>query len=108
MTPSPMPTPGREDVRPYVERLFAEILAAQCAKGEAKYGTRLQTFNGRRRDLLPELVDSFQYAVQEEMERAEIVRVAWMMYHALYCLPNTPASHEATEAWDALGLSEGE
>ena len=73
MTDEPMPTPGRELVRPHVERLFAEILASQCAKGEAKYGTRLETFNGRDalNDALTELVDAIQYVVQAKMEAAD-------------------------------------
>lgn len=67
----PMPTPGQKAVRPEVERLFAAILAAQCSKGIARYGTPLQTHNGRDAlmDALAELVDGFQYIVQATMER---------------------------------------
>lgn len=72
MSDQPMPTPGHEDVRPHVERIFAEVLASQCAKGEAKYGTRLQTHNGRDAlaDALAEIVDATQYVVQAALERA--------------------------------------
>ena len=114
MTDEPTPRPGVEDVRPHVEKLFSEILAAQCAKGEAKYGTRLQTFNGRDalNDALAELVDAVQYVTQMGMERDEIVRRAQAMAKELRKREYTDLCcgdiREVLSAWDALGLSEGE
>jgi len=69
----PMPVPGKQDVRPMAEKMFAQILDAQCAKGVERYGTVLQTFNGRDAlmDALAELVDAFQYIVQGVIEREE-------------------------------------
>ena len=67
----PYPARGRTPVRPEVERLFAEVLAYQCAKGAVKYGGPLETLNGRDplMDALAELVDAIQYVVQAIMER---------------------------------------
>ena len=112
MSDEPTPTKGRELVRPHVERLFAEILDAQCVVGEATYGRRLETFNGQRatRALLPELVDAFQYSVQEEMEREKIVRAAMGMAKELRKRAYTDLCcgdiREVLAVWDELGLEE--
>ena len=49
---------------------FALVLSFQRAKGLAKYGTELHTFNGRdaMRDFEEEVVDALQYGIQAIME----------------------------------------
>jgi hypothetical protein len=58
-------------VGPVARRLFIETLEAQEAKGLAEYGRPLTAHNGRDpfADLLAEMVDAWQYAVQARMER---------------------------------------
>jgi len=74
-TPEPPPHPGRVDVTPLV---IAE-LERRSKAGTEKYGTKLQTFNGRRPlvDLYQELLDAAQYIRQEIEERAtaEVIMV---------------------------------
>ena len=71
-----MPAPGRESVNARVSELLPGLLTARQAKGLETYGRPLETFNGRdvHRDLLEELVDAVQYAVQAQMEREAIER----------------------------------
>ena len=59
------------DVEPLAREKFLGLLVLQTAKGHAKYGKRLHTFNGRNaaRDAMEELVDAFQYVTQLEFER---------------------------------------
>lgn len=75
MNDQPMPTPGRTDVTPIARRVFFETLDDQEQKGIAKYGTSLQTFNGRDAllDAQQEAVDLFQYLVQARIERDGIL-----------------------------------
>ena len=49
---------------------FLGVLVAQRAKGLAKYGTELHTFNGRdaMRDFEEEIADALQYGIQAIME----------------------------------------
>jgi len=56
------PSPGQTDVSP----LLIKDIEARNAHGLKKYGTRLQTHNGRDAlvDLYEELVDATQYARQ--------------------------------------------
>lgn len=63
----PEPKPGQQDVADYVLRDIAERIEA----GELKYGTKLQTFNGRDAlwDLYQELLDAVFYARQAILER---------------------------------------
>ena len=70
MNNQPLPTPGQEDVTPVARELFGIMLAERERKGIATYGTTLQTHNGRDvlQDLLEELIDAWQYAVQARME----------------------------------------
>lgn len=65
-----MPTPGVINVTPVARGAFLEMLAQREAKGIATYGTSLQTKNGRDvyQDLLEELIDGWQYAVQALLE----------------------------------------
>lgn len=71
MTDQSMPTRVEQDVTPIARRVFLSVLDAQEQKGRAKYGTTLQTFNGRDaiEDALQELADLVQYLVQWRMER---------------------------------------
>ena len=70
MTAQPMPKPGGVNVTPVARRMFGSILDAQERKGIETYGTTLQTFNGRDAllDAMQEIVDSFQYVVQAQIE----------------------------------------
>ncbi len=63
----PAPKPGQKDVTAEVIKDLQE----RSATGEKKYGTRLQTFNGRKAlvDLYQELLDACQYIKQELLER---------------------------------------
>lgn len=71
MSEQALPVPGGESV---TEALIA-FLRQREAKGIATYGRSLETFNGRSapRDLKEELIDGLQYAMQWEMERAELL-----------------------------------
>jgi hypothetical protein len=71
-TPEPPPAPGRANV---LDDLVV-LLRERSDFGLRKYGTRLETFNGRdaHLDLLQELLDLFVYAHQAHMERAELER----------------------------------
>ncbi len=66
-TKEPAPQPGQQDVTSEVIKDLQE----RSATGEKKYGTRLQTFNGRKAlvDLYQELLDACQYIKQELLER---------------------------------------
>jgi len=68
-TKEPAPQPGQQDVT----ALVINDLRERSAEGEKKYGTRLQTFNGRKAlvDLyqVQELLDACQYIKQEMLER---------------------------------------
>lgn len=61
------PTVGRHDVT----RMVVADLVARAAGGEAKYGTRLMTFNGRdpEVDEYQELLDAVLYRRQRLTER---------------------------------------
>lgn len=65
--PQPPPDPGREDVAPYV---VADIMSRVDA-GLEKYGTRLQTHNGRDAlwDAYQEAIDLVMYLRQAILER---------------------------------------
>jgi NTP pyrophosphatase (non-canonical NTP hydrolase) len=65
----PPPQPGRVDVADYVLADIRERVAA----GEKKYGTKLQTGNGRDPlwDLYQELLDAVMYCRQAILERDE-------------------------------------
>lgn len=75
MTDQPMPSPGKQDVTPIARRVFFEILDDQERKGIAKYGTTLQTNNGRDAllDASQECVDLFQYIVQARLEHHGLI-----------------------------------
>lgn len=66
-THEPPPQQGTTDVADYVLKDIAERVDA----GEQKYGTKLQTFNGRDAlwDLYQELIDSVMYTRQLILER---------------------------------------
>jgi hypothetical protein len=70
------PVPGRKSVNMRVLELLPRLLAQRQAKGMKTYGRPLETFNGRdvHRNLLDELVDAVQYAVQAQMEREALER----------------------------------
>ena len=68
------PAPGKENVNARVSELWPGLLVARQADGLKTYKGPLETFNGHsvHRDLLEELVDAVQYAVQAQMEREAI------------------------------------
>lgn len=70
MTDEPKPQPGKVGVTPIARVLFLAQLEEQEKKGLAKYGTTLQTHNGRNaaHDAMQELVDAWQYLVQLDLE----------------------------------------
>lgn len=74
MIEQPMPKPGTTDVTPVARGLFLTMLLDREKKGVETYGTSLQTWNGRNpiRDLLEELIDAWQYAVQIDLEVADL------------------------------------
>lgn len=65
--PQPPPQPGRVDVADYV---LADI-QERVAMGQRKYGTKLQTFNGRDAlwDAYQEVLDLVMYLRQAILER---------------------------------------
>lgn len=69
-TPEPPPRPGRGNV---LDDLVA-VLRERSDFGLRKYGTRLESWNGRAAhlDALQELGDLFVYLHQAEMERADL------------------------------------
>lgn len=71
MSEQPQPYAGRQSVT----RALMDLLAERERKGIETYGRSLETFNGRdaTRDLLEELIDGAQYALQWQMERAELL-----------------------------------
>lgn len=77
----PRPVPGAIDVTPVARAEFLRMLLDREAKGVATYGVTLQAGNGRDvfRDLLEELIDAWQYAIQALLEHetrvAEIARL---------------------------------
>jgi hypothetical protein len=89
--PEPMPTPGETSVT----RLVIADLLERERQGIIKYGTTLQTFNGRDPlvDAYQESIDKTQYlrqAVEEQkvyrkrLEAAEALVAAWQdRYHRL-------------------------
>lgn len=69
-TPEPPPQPGLEIVYP---RILTDIIA-RVEAGRAKYGTPLQTFNGRDslNDAYQETLDLLMYLKQQMMERGAL------------------------------------
>lgn len=79
----PLPTEGQQDVQ---SALIAR-LEERRALGIERYGRPLQTFNGRKalQDLLEELLDGANYALQAEMEWEAVqarVSAALAKHHA--------------------------
>ena len=90
MPDQPLPQPGKTDV---TESLIA-LLRERQQKGIETYGTSLFTFNGRdsTRDLVEELVDAAQYALQWQIERADLLA------ELDYCRPIVAAAREWRDA----------
>jgi len=70
MTDQSLPTTGKQSVT----RLLMSLLAEREKRGIETYGKSLETFNGRDapRDLVEELIDACQYALQWQTERKEL------------------------------------
>jgi chromosome segregation ATPase len=68
----PTPRPGREEVHPRVVAFLNE----RAAFGRRKYDRPLETHNGRDPliDLMQELGDALEYAMQEYMQRTDAYR----------------------------------
>lgn len=73
--PQPMPTPGAESV---TRAVMADLVEREQL-GIARYGTTLQTFNGRDAlaDAYQESIDQTQYLKQALMERDAGTAAAW-------------------------------
>ena len=71
MTDQPLPTTGKQSVT----RLLMSLLAEREKRGIETYGKSLETFNGRDapRDLVEELIDACQYALQWQTERLALM-----------------------------------
>ena len=69
------PLPTSESKSQSVTSALRKLLDEREAKGIATYGRSLQTHNGRDavRDLVEELIDGAQYALQWEIERADLL-----------------------------------
>lgn len=72
----PLPTPGKRDVLAELAAVMPPALAARRAIGIRRYGTPLQTWNGRdvHQDLDDELLDALAYARQAKLERRDLER----------------------------------
>jgi hypothetical protein len=70
----PLPKPGQVDVIPKAQEWFLHVSHLQEQKGRQKYGTTLQTFNGRDAtvDAMQDLVDVAHYLTQEQIEKHEL------------------------------------
>lgn len=68
-----LPAQGKQSVTAALRAL----LDAREARGIKTYGRSLETFNGRSspHDLVEELIDGAQYALQWELEREEMIAV---------------------------------
>lgn len=69
----PPPKPGKQDVTAFL----LDAIAKRREMGLKKYGTSLQTWNGRDplADAMEEDLDRMQYLVQARLERAEMVEL---------------------------------
>ena len=96
-SPQPAPVTGKDDVLPWVlnrlnewglrgAKLLAESLVERAEAGLKKYGTRLQTFNGRDAviDAYQEAQDAVMYLSQKRMESdpAEDLQVRELLHLA--------------------------
>jgi hypothetical protein len=72
-----MPNRGLFPVADTAIEKFRQTFDAQVAAGFEKYGTRLQTFNGRNaaNDAREEVADLLQYMTQVELERDTLALV---------------------------------
>jgi hypothetical protein len=69
--------PTVNDEAQYIQDIVCDDIQARKAVGVDRYGTGLQTFNGRDadRDLYEELLDALMYQKQRQIERAQLVEV---------------------------------
>jgi hypothetical protein len=74
MPDQPLPVAGGVSVTPVARAEFLRMLLEREVKGVATYGMSLTTNNGRDvfRDLLEELIDAWQYAIQALLETEEL------------------------------------
>lgn len=88
----PMPIPGGINVTPVARGAFLDMLAQREAKGIATYGVSLQTDNGRDvyQDLMEELIDGWQYAVQALLEHGALVSENRRLRALVISLGGTP------------------
>lgn len=89
----PLPTPGRE---PVTEQVIAD-LRARTEEGVRTYGRPLETHNGRsaKLDRYQELLDAAQYAKQDLLEEADLLRVLQPV--ALWLTETIKAKHAEHE-----------
>lgn len=83
MSEQHLPQAGKQSVT----QELMKLLLAREKKGIETYGRSLETFNGRsaERDLVEELIDATQYALQIKLERRVIMKV---VEAALYQIDN--------------------
>lgn len=88
----PPPEPGQETVWPMLERLFQAMLPERVEEGIKRYGTPLQTFNGRDafQDSMQEWFDLGLYVTQMSIERTVLEALVLALLHDL--------EHERTDA----------
>lgn len=91
--PEPAPQKGHANVWPWLQ----SYLRARVAAGEEKYGTLLQTFNGRQAlvDALEESIDMTFYLAQLVMEAKDPMRQARV---AIEAIPEQDISDEIIDA----------
>ena len=100
----PAPRPGGAPVTPVARKWFIDTLGSQVDKGEAKYGVRLHSHNGRDalQDAMDELVDGVQYLAHARMERDELHDAIrrWLICRDVYgsILADDPAGVEEAAA----------
>lgn len=104
MAEQPLPSAGGESVT----RALMRLLEERERKGIETYGRSLETFNGRisPRDLVEELIDGAQYALQWEMERAELIAAGNALAEELRALKWPDGGWkriaDAVEKWEKL------
>lgn len=72
----PDPVKGQQKVHPIAVQSFNELMQQRYEKGLERYGTELETFNGRDawKDFEEEFGDAWKYYTAAKMESAEKIR----------------------------------
>lgn len=91
----------RATTRTDVTEALIEGIRAQQRKGVAKYPETLHTWNRRSpsKDRLEEMVDAFQYALQEALERAELLELVREAKELLVAHRERDVEHQREVEW---------